>query len=272
MARRGAGRRKLFDPVRAMARSPRTVHMIPVFAATDEPGWLVFTNKEKEKIAQFFHTMPSECSSWEPPVKSWFIHHACIGYAIECMQRAYTDQFIVFCEQCRSGFPCDRWNKVPQLDYVVRSPDMTAMSMENPYTSRTQPWSWPNGAPEEPQINFRVTFIPMPVSAEFLRDVVSDFFGAANTIFTRMRNAQRPPRQGRLPQDIGIPPEEAAAVLGIRWPCTLEQMNTAYRSAAMAAHPDRGGSNEAMSKINQARDALMKHLAPVRNVEPDAKQ
>ena len=46
-------------------------------------------------------------------------------------------------------------------------------------------------------------------------------------------------------------------VLGLKLPVTKEQINTAYRVKAMAAHPDHGGSNEAMAALNEARrDAL----------------
>lgn len=46
-------------------------------------------------------------------------------------------------------------------------------------------------------------------------------------------------------------------VLGLSANATKEQIDTAYRSAAKTAHPDAGGSEEAMAELNQAkREAL----------------
>jgi hypothetical protein len=49
---------------------------------------------------------------------------------------------------------------------------------------------------------------------------------------------------------------EAAKLLGVTLPTTNEQVDAAFKQAAFKNHPDRGGSNEAMAKIIQARAAL----------------
>jgi curved DNA-binding protein CbpA len=38
---------------------------------------------------------------------------------------------------------------------------------------------------------------------------------------------------------------------------TAEQINDAYRQAAMNCHPDRGGNSDDMARLNWARDAGM---------------
>lgn len=43
-------------------------------------------------------------------------------------------------------------------------------------------------------------------------------------------------------------------VLGCNENATAEAIKTAYRRAAMAAHPDRGGSDERMAELNRAYD------------------
>ena len=41
---------------------------------------------------------------------------------------------------------------------------------------------------------------------------------------------------------------------------TEAHITQAYRLAASKAHPDRGGSNEAMQRVNAARDAVLKEI------------
>ncbi len=49
---------------------------------------------------------------------------------------------------------------------------------------------------------------------------------------------------------------EAAMVLSVSEDCTLDELNKAFKEAAMRSHPDRGGSNEAMAKAVEARSVL----------------
>lgn len=42
-------------------------------------------------------------------------------------------------------------------------------------------------------------------------------------------------------------------VLGLSGPVTLRDVDAAYRDAASVAHPDKGGSTEAMAALNRAR-------------------
>lgn len=49
--------------------------------------------------------------------------------------------------------------------------------------------------------------------------------------------------------------------LGVSESATLEQIETAYREKARAAHPDAGGSHDAMARLNAARDAARKARA-----------
>ncbi len=52
------------------------------------------------------------------------------------------------------------------------------------------------------------------------------------------------------------PEQRAAAVLGVEWPCTEERMNAGFREATAKAHPDHGGSDDAMKRVIAARDML----------------
>lgn len=49
---------------------------------------------------------------------------------------------------------------------------------------------------------------------------------------------------------------EAAKILGVPEDASEAQVREAYRLAAAAAHPDRGGSSEKMQRLNAARDTL----------------
>ena len=49
-------------------------------------------------------------------------------------------------------------------------------------------------------------------------------------------------------------PEQYWQVLGIPRTATRAEIIVAYREKAMAAHPDRGGSDAAMARLNRARD------------------
>jgi hypothetical protein len=49
-------------------------------------------------------------------------------------------------------------------------------------------------------------------------------------------------------------------VLGVDRTATRGQIVAAYKSKAKLAHPDVGGSHEAMQTLTQARDAALEHL------------
>jgi len=46
-------------------------------------------------------------------------------------------------------------------------------------------------------------------------------------------------------------------VLDIPPTASSDEINLAYKTMAMNAHPDRGGSHEAMARLNKARDAAL---------------
>ena len=52
-------------------------------------------------------------------------------------------------------------------------------------------------------------------------------------------------------------PEQPFQVLGVGANATREQIEDAYRRLAMQHHPDRGGSESEMARINAARDTLL---------------
>lgn len=56
------------------------------------------------------------------------------------------------------------------------------------------------------------------------------------------------------------PPPHWSETLGIGRDATKAQIETAYRARAKAAHPDAGGSADAMAALNAARDQALKDI------------
>ena len=46
-------------------------------------------------------------------------------------------------------------------------------------------------------------------------------------------------------------------VLGITRPCTVEEVNRAYRRLALETHPDRGGSADAFKQVHDAFESAL---------------
>lgn len=53
---------------------------------------------------------------------------------------------------------------------------------------------------------------------------------------------------------------EAQAILGLTGEPNVEQVRAAHRRLIAGVHPDRGGSPELTSRINAARDVLLRRL------------
>jgi hypothetical protein len=51
-------------------------------------------------------------------------------------------------------------------------------------------------------------------------------------------------------------PEQPHQVLGVRPNASVEEIDAAYREKAKATHPDKGGSDAAMARLNWARDTI----------------
>jgi len=49
---------------------------------------------------------------------------------------------------------------------------------------------------------------------------------------------------------------EAASLLGLSMPIGKAQLESAFKAAALRAHPDRGGNAESMKRVTSARETL----------------
>ncbi|KMT17705.1 hypothetical protein BVRB_2g036500 [Beta vulgaris subsp. vulgaris] len=71
----------------------------------------------------------------------------------------------------------------------------------------------------------------------------------------------RPPKPRRFYEG-GFQPtmtrREAALILGVRESAATEKIKEAHRKVMIANHPDAGGSHYLASKINEAKDVMLK--------------
>jgi len=83
------------------------------------------------------------------------------------------------------------------------------------------------------------------------------FWDHQDLINDRLGRPRRPRPGGRTssyPSSFGAA-VDWRAVLGLSFDATLDQVKAVYRRKAAEAHPDRGGSHEAMTKLNEAYEA-----------------
>lgn len=55
-------------------------------------------------------------------------------------------------------------------------------------------------------------------------------------------------------------PKDRAALFGLTYPCTREELKRAHREASLRHHPDRSGDPEMMKAVNIAKDLLEAEL------------
>lgn len=71
------------------------------------------------------------------------------------------------------------------------------------------------------------------------------------------RGEQMPPS---APSGQAMSREEAARVLGVNEQASEAEIQAAYRRLMQRLHPDQGGNDYLASKLNEARDALLKRI------------
>ncbi|MBW8304541.1 MAG: molecular chaperone DnaJ, partial [Brevundimonas sp.] len=70
------------------------------------------------------------------------------------------------------------------------------------------------------------------------------------TLSSRQRTA--------APRTEAMSPAEARSLLGVPADATPQQINTAWKRLMARAHPDQGGTEGFASRLNAARDRLLK--------------
>jgi DnaJ homolog subfamily C member 19 len=81
------------------------------------------------------------------------------------------------------------------------------------------------------------------------------FIVAAVILYWLFRNS--------FPARRGMPVSEAAKLLGVEADADAETIIAAHKKLIAKVHPDAGGSAELASRVNLARDTLLKHLPKI---------
>lgn len=281
-------------------KGKKVVHILPVFASTeegDEPGWLILTRKKASPLVSAMR-IEKPLLRWDPPVKSWFVHEDRISDALDAIEFAVVEK-VSYCADCKDGMPCSTWQNIPRVDYVVRKPsdleppnrarleyaeDLFEWTQVKAKTAPPPPPPPPPPPHQGPSASSRYgqgqntntrgpgagprrghtpPTSPPPRYNPYGRAQPMDPFTFVNAFLGRFFEAimaSPPPPPPPPPRNMEMPPHEAARLLGLPWPCQKDQLAPAFKKAVLISHPDRGGSTEAMAKINVARDVLAKHL------------
>lgn len=65
-------------------------------------------------------------------------------------------------------------------------------------------------------------------------------------------------QRGPAPRTEAISPAEARSLLGVSADATRQEINAAWKRLMARAHPDQGGTEGLASRLNAARDRLLK--------------
>jgi hypothetical protein len=209
---------------------PRVIHATPVFL-DERPYWLILTRKKSAPMAQYLTNLTEDVAQWDSSVKSWRITHLRIGDAIAKIEEAIGKSF-AFCEECHAGDPCNEWDDIPEMDYEPREPEELEYDADNPLEP-PPPEFWEDLAHK---------------FFDRTEPVVKKFVATAEAAFAAWLSSKR--------DGTKLTVKEAAEVLEVSWPCSHEEVIRAFRVKASKAHPDHGGSDAAMARVNAAREAL----------------
>lgn len=93
------------------------------------------------------------------------------------------------------------------------------------------------------------------ITARLTRTPLATLLAAAPQLLKILQSYER--TQSNAPHT-QLTREEAALILGVSPTANEEQVRDAHRRLIQKNHPDRGGTDYLASKINQARDMLLK--------------
>ena len=66
-------------------------------------------------------------------------------------------------------------------------------------------------------------------------------------------------QRSTAPRSEAMSAAEARSLLGVSTDATRQEINTAWKRLMTRAHPDQGGTDGLASRLNAARDRLLKH-------------
>jgi hypothetical protein len=157
---------------------------------------------------------------WNPDLKLWMVHRT----QDRTLKKLLREFFGVgACDECLAGKPCDVWVGVDQqaLNLGQGHLDLNPTPPPPPRQQRR---------PEEPRRRATRPEEPPP-------------------------RQPPPPRAARSLRD---PLAAAAELLGVTPGAGVDDIRSAFKRAARAAHPDLGGSHEKFLAVREAAEALLR--------------
>lgn len=199
-------------------------------------GW---PRAKTRKSARFTTTRNSPPSSFAPDARPFKVQKALT--VADWLDR-------VVAELGRMGVP--DWN-------IIISSNVALGARGNPLSSR--------GEPDDPgvAVYWRKGDGPRRVMAIDIYDRAADNLGAIAATLEAMRAIER--HGGAMIGERAFtgfdalpPPADCWKVLGLAPGASVEAIEAAYRHKARSAHPDAGGRDDDMSRLNVARDEALR--------------
>jgi len=182
----------------------------------DESWWLLHSPKTPQKLKEAIVAFHDDEFYRDPRVKSWAMSKA---MKIDLVDELGAET----CTLCECGIGCEVWDEI-DLNEKDSEPKLKPKKKTTSKKKQRE-------------------FDPWKEMEDFFIRFAHEFAGSAEAAATPVSAA-------------GMTPAQAAAVLGVTLPVTKEVLNKAFRTASLKAHPDRGGSNEAMMRVVEARRVL----------------
>lgn len=258
---------------------------MPVFTPGADPVWLLSVPHSRTDLGKDLKAVAVYARRYDRAARCWAIGHDWELDAREIVEARLEP--CAWCPRCDRGDACTVWNRQPiWVQYLPREPRQTEVEID--------PAAWEYWA-QQAAVNAHNARGAARNAAE------ADALRAAEWERLRAEQARRAREAGYGPAQqaargynpfqppsgspghdphffAGTPPTDpyarpaidpgaigvALRALGLAWPCTVDQVQAAFRAAALQHHPDRGGSEDAMKSAISARDVLFQALGVAR--------
>lgn len=217
----------------------RTIHGVPVFCDDGECGYLIcMKSVPKTTLKTLEKEFPDEESWSHERGIGIFVKQEESEAVMDCIESSSEGE-VYWCEDCLNGMPCDSIAaSFKDEGFFPRDPAKVAPSSG----SKVSVKEWVKEVMDD---------------WEYYQSIASDVFGFINNVYQQVSGKQFVGAAGAAGAAVLMSKEEAAEILGLTLPCDDGAVKLAFRRAALAAHPDRGGSADDMKRIINARDVLL---------------
>jgi DnaJ domain len=212
---------------------PRTVHFLRVWSLLDnkpdQACYLFLSKRTPKKLKAILSTITP--IKREKALKSWSIPDEYVDMVVAVLTSDKSGNANTnLCVACANGKPCDVWEDLPLGDGFAEDRVRDKDRKQDVFDEAV--------------------------------DLFADLFGDDSLINNARQWAQKlfggagaPPVMPAVA--VGMSKLDAALILGVTIPVSQPELTKAFKTAAMKYHPDKGGTDEQMRKIIQARDVLM---------------